>query len=79
MVYEGALFLVLTTYSMAQADFFASLIQRVAPKHWVQASGEVRVVTKWLETFSGDTVRQLARSFAVPGDHVGQETRGYRW
>ena len=28
---------------------------------------------------AGDGVRQLARSFALPGDHYGQESRGYRW
>lgn len=59
--------------------FFARLIQRVVPKHIAQCEGEVRTVRRWLETMAGDGVRQLARSFAVPGDHFGQETRGYRW
>ncbi|CAN0159314.1 unnamed protein product [Ectocarpus fasciculatus] len=27
----------------------------------------------------GDNVRMLARSFSVPGDHVGQASTGYRW
>lgn len=61
------------------AEFFAKLIQRVAPKHIAQARGEVTTVRKWLEAFGGDAVRQLGRSFAVPGDCSGQETRGYRW
>lgn len=56
--------------------YFARLIQRVTPKHIEQAMGEVRTTKKWLETFAGDGVRQLARSFSVPGDHYGQESRG---
>lgn len=60
-------------------QFFALLIQRVAPKHIEQCLGEVRTVRQWLNTYSGDGVRQLARSFAVPGDSFGQESRGYRW
>ncbi|CAN0052022.1 unnamed protein product, partial [Phaeothamnion confervicola] len=109
------------------ADFFARLIQRVAPKSYAQALGEVTVTRRFLENFSGDQVqppacwqetglaagwrplqfdyrglyceilfticirraasvstvgfqvRFLARSFAVPGDHTGQVTNGYRW
>jgi len=60
-------------------SYFAHLIQRVAPKHIDQCRGEVRTTQKWLSTFAGDGVRNLARSFAVPGDHFGQESRGYRW
>ena len=59
--------------------FFARLIQRVAPKSLAQALGEVRVTQQFLENFGGDNVRLLARSFAVPGDHAGQQTAGYRW
>ncbi len=33
---------------------------------------------QFLHNFSGDNVRYLARSFAAPGDHDGQESRGYR-
>lgn len=29
--------------------------------------------------YPGDNVRMLARSFSVPGDHVGQASTGYRW
>lgn len=28
---------------------------------------------------AGDNVRFLAKSFNVPGDHVGQASTGYRW
>lgn len=61
------------------ADFFAHLIQRVAPKSYTQAKGEVFVTMKFLENFGGDQVRFLARSFQVPGDHAGQMSSGYRW
>lgn len=61
------------------ADYFARLIQRVAPKHYAQAMAEVTVTRLFLENFSGDQVRFLARSFGVPGDHAGQVSQGYRW
>jgi len=60
-------------------NFFTKLIQRVAPKSDVQARGEVTIVRLFLENFSGDQVRFLSRSFAVPGDHDGQTTHGYRF
>ena len=60
-------------------DFFAKLIQRVAPKSEAQAVGEIKVTRMFLENFSGDQVRFLARSFGVPGDHNGQITHGFRW
>ena len=53
-------------------DYFARLIQRVTPKSYPQASGEPTVVRKWMENYSCDNVRMLARSFGVPGDHNGQ-------
>jgi len=59
--------------------FFARLIQRVSPKSYAQARGEVVVTRKFLENFSGDQVRFLARSFSTPGDHSGQQSQGYRW
>jgi len=59
-------------------DFFARLIQRVTPKSWTQARGEPIVVRKWMENYSGDSVRYLARSFGVPGDHHGQTSTGIR-
>ncbi|KAL6765529.1 aldehyde dehydrogenase [Haematococcus lacustris] len=61
------------------ADFFARLIQRVAPKSWAQASAEVRVTRAFYENFSGDQVRFLARGFSNPGDHTGQTSGGVRW
>lgn len=60
-------------------EFFIKLIQRVAPKSYVQAKAEVLVTQKFIENFGGDQVRFLARSFAVPGDHPGQMSAGYRW
>ncbi|HWM28061.1 MAG TPA: aldehyde dehydrogenase family protein [Woeseiaceae bacterium] len=60
-------------------DYFTRLIQRVMPKSWQQCQGEVTVTRVFLENFSGDGVRFLARGFSNPGDHPGQESRGYRW
>ncbi|KMZ56434.1 putative aldehyde dehydrogenase [Zostera marina] len=61
------------------ADFFAKLIQRVSPKSYTQALVEVQVTQKFLENFGGDQVRFLARSFGVPGNHLGQQSNGFRW
>ncbi|GMY15671.1 probable aldehyde dehydrogenase [Fagus crenata] len=61
------------------SDFFTRLIQRVAPKSYHQAHAEVYVTQKFLENFSGDQVRFLARSFAVPGNYLGQQSHGFRW
>ncbi|KAI4336030.1 hypothetical protein L6164_014606 [Bauhinia variegata] len=61
------------------SDFFTRLIQRVSPKSYQQAFGEVYVTRKFLENFTGDQVRFLARSFAVPGNHLGQQSHGFRW
>nr|AFK43067.1 unknown [Lotus japonicus] len=61
------------------SDFFTRLIQRVSPKSYQQAQGEVYVTQKFLENFCGDQVRFLARSFAVPGNHLGQQSHGFRW
>ena len=60
-------------------EYFVRLIQRVMPKSWQQCLGEVRVTRVFLENFSGDGVRFLGRGFSNPGDHPGQESRGYRW
>jgi 1-pyrroline-5-carboxylate dehydrogenase len=40
------------------ADFFARLIQRVAPKSYAQAMAEVVVTRKFYENFCGDQVRK---------------------
>lgn len=60
-------------------DYFTRLIQRVMPKSWQQCLTEVVVTRIFLENFAGDGVRFLARGFSNPGDHPGQESRGYRW
>lgn len=60
-------------------DYFTKLIQRVMPKSWEQCRGEVVVTRVFLENFAGDGVRFLARGFSNPGNHNGQESRGYRW
>jgi len=60
-------------------DFFAKCIQRVAPKSYAQAMGEVRITRQFFENFSGDQVRFLARGFTVPGDYAGQQSQGVRY
>ena len=59
-------------------EYFSRLIQRVVPKSWAQCQGEPTVVRKWMENYSCDQVRYLARGFSVPGDHGGQTTTGIR-
>ncbi|MCG8371595.1 MAG: aldehyde dehydrogenase family protein [Proteobacteria bacterium] len=61
------------------AEYFAKLTQRVMPKSRAQCAAEVTVTRVFLENFAGDGVRFLARGFSNPGDHPGQESRGYRW
>lgn len=60
-------------------DYFTQLIKRTMPKSWNQCLGEVVVTRVFLENFAGDGVRFLARGFSNPGNHTGQESRGYRW
>ena len=67
---------------MADPDveaFFTKLTQRVMPKSWNQCLGETVVTRVFLENLAGDGVRFLARGFSNPGNHNGQESRGYRW
>ena len=59
--------------------YFTKLTQRVMPKSWQQCLNEVIVTRVFIENFAGDGVRFLARGFSNPGDHPGQESRGYRW
>ena len=59
--------------------YFTRLTQRVMPKSWNQCLGEVVVTRVFLENLAGDGVRFLARGFSNPGNHNGQESRGYRW
>jgi len=61
------------------SDYFTQLIMRVMPKSRNQAYGEVNVTRVFLENMGGDGVRFLARGFSNPGNHDGQESRGYRW
>lgn len=44
-----------------------------------QAYGELKVTRKFLENFSGDQVRFLAKGFNTPGDHFGQMSNGFRF
>ncbi len=59
--------------------YFSRCIQLVAPKSLAQATAEVVVTRKFLENFSGDQIRFMARSFSVTGDHDGQISTGWRW
>jgi len=61
------------------ANYFTKLLQRVMPKSWAQCAGEYAVTRTFIENFAGDGVRFLGRGFSNPGDHQGQESRGYRW
>jgi 1-pyrroline-5-carboxylate dehydrogenase len=60
-------------------EFFTQSIMKCVPKSHAQAQGEVKVTAAFLNNFGGDNVRFLARSFGVPGDHLGQQSNGYRW
>jgi len=60
-------------------QYFCKLIAAVMPKHSDQILGEVRMVRKYLENFTGDNPRFALRGFIVPGDSDGQETVGYRF
>lgn len=44
-----------------------------------QALKEFNVSKKFLENFSGDQVRFLAKGFNTPGDHMGQMSNGFRF
>ncbi|MGD2064848.1 MAG: aldehyde dehydrogenase family protein [Dehalococcoidia bacterium] len=60
-------------------SFFTRLIQRVMPKDTEQCRNEVTVTATFLENFSGDQVRFLAKGQTTPGNHLGQEAIDYRW
>jgi 1-pyrroline-5-carboxylate dehydrogenase len=59
--------------------YFTRLIQRVMPKDTEQCHNEVTVTATFLENFSGDQVRFLAKGQTTPGNHLGQEATDYRW
>mmetsp|Transcript_50600 Transcript_50600/g.68833 ORF Transcript_50600/g.68833 Transcript_50600/m.68833 type:complete len:416 (-) Transcript_50600:506-1753(-) len=52
---------------------------RVMPKSYFQAWYEVKVTADFLKNWGGDNPRFNAGGMHVPGDHLGQESRGYRW
>jgi 1-pyrroline-5-carboxylate dehydrogenase len=60
-------------------DFFAKCINRTMPKSYFQAWFEVKVTSDFLKNWGGDNPRFNAGGMHVPGDHSGQESRGYRW
>jgi 1-pyrroline-5-carboxylate dehydrogenase len=60
-------------------SYFTRLIQRVMPKDTAQCRGEVTTAVAFLEDFSGDQVRFLAKGQTTPGNHLGQEAIDYRW
>lgn len=60
-------------------DFFAKSIQRVSPKSYQQAKGEVIVTRRFLENLSGDGPRFITKGFTVAGDCAGQQSQAYRW
>ena len=39
----------------------------------------MQIVKTFMENFAGDNVRFLGRGFTVPGDHLGQQSQGFRW
>jgi len=59
-------------------EYFAKLLQRCLGKSWAQCVGEPTVVRKFMENYSTDQVRMLARSFTIPGDHQNQSSSGIR-
>lgn len=61
------------------AEHFTRCIMRTCPKSYPQAFGEISIVRVFLENFSGDQVRFLARGFSVSGNHMGQRSHGHRW
>jgi len=60
-------------------NYFTRLIQRVMPKDTAQCRGEVTTACAFLDDFSGDQVRFLAKGQTTPGNRVGQEAIDYRW
>jgi 1-pyrroline-5-carboxylate dehydrogenase len=60
-------------------NYFTRLIQRVMPKDTAQCRGEVTTAATFLQNFSGDQVKFLAKGQTTPGDHLGQEAIDYRW
>ena len=59
--------------------YFTKLINLVMPKGLDQCAGEVDVTASFLETFSGNNVRNLAKGVTTPGNHDGEQSINYRW
>lgn len=59
--------------------YFVRLLQRVCPKSYAQADGELKVTVDFFKNFCGDNVRYLANASRSPGDHTGQFATGYRF
>ena len=71
-----------TAHSLHDKSIQARIIDEiiaVTGKTEEQAYGELSVSRKFLENFSGDQVRFLAKGFNTPGDHLGQMSNGFRW
>ena len=66
-------------YNKNTKDKIIEEIISVTGKTEQQAEGEMVVSRKFLENFSGDQVRFLAKGFNTPGDHFGQLSNGFRW
>ena len=54
-------------------------IVQTTGKTYEEAEKEINVSRKFLENFSGDQVRFLAKGFNTPGDHFGQICNSYRF
>ena len=68
-----------TLHNSEIQDKIINEIISVTGKTFEQANGELSVSRKFLENFSGDQVRFLAKGFTTPGDHFGQLSNGFRW
>lgn len=71
-----------TAHSLHKSDVEERIVNEIVSvtgKTTDQAYGELVVTRKFLENFSGDQVRFLAKGFNTPGDHMGQLSNGFRW
>ena len=68
-----------TLHDSEVQDKIINEIISVTGKTKSQAYKELLVTRKFLENFSGDQVRFLAKGFNTPGDHFGQMANSYRW
>lgn len=71
-----------TAHSLHKNDICEQIINEIVSvtgKTEDQAYGELKVTRTFMENFSGDQVRFLAKGFNVPGDHMRQMSNGFRW